>query len=109
MFTISKEPTFTHDVTARVPVDGGYVEESFKATFRAIPPEEAEAYDLTRTDTSVDFLKRIIVKLHDIGDAEAKPVEYSDAVRDQVLRLPWARSALAMAYFSAISGARLGN
>ncbi len=109
MFTVTDEPTFTHDVTARVPVDGGYVEETFKATFRVIDPEETDSFALATTDGSAAFLKRVIVRLDDIGDAEKKPVEWSDKVRDEVLKLPWARRALARAYFEAISGAKAGN
>lgn len=109
MFTITDEPRFTHDVTARVPVDGGFAEETFKATFRVIDPEEADSFALATTDGSTAFLKCVIVRLEGIADAEKKPLEYSDTVRDAVLRLPWARSALARAYFTAISGAKAGN
>lgn len=109
MFTIAKEPTFTHEVTARMPVDGGFREESFKATFRVIDPEEAQAFDLTTTEGSSGFLKRVVVKLHEIGDAEGKPIEWSDEVLAAVLRLPWARAALARTYFGAIAGAKAGN
>ena len=71
--------------------------------------EEAEGYDLMDADSSKEFLKRIIVELHDIADAEGQPLEYSDSVRDQVTRLPWARKAIAKAYFAALNGAKEGN
>lgn len=109
MFTITDEPTFTHPVTARVPVDGGFAEETFKATFRVIGPEEKDTFDLLTTEGSTAFLRRVIVRLDEIADAEKKPVEWSDQVRDAVLRLPWARAALARTYFTAISGAKAGN
>lgn len=109
MFTVTKEPRFTHDVTARVPTDGGFREETCKATFRVIDPEEAGAFDLMTTEGSTGFLKRVVVRIEDIADAEGKPIEWSDDVRDAVLRLPWARSALARTYFSAVAGAKAGN
>lgn len=109
MFKIADEPTFRHEVKARVPVDGGHREESFQATFRVLEPKEVDTFDLNTTDGSTAFLKRVIVQLHDIGDAEGKPLEWADEVRDAVLRLPWARGALARAYFAAIAGAKSGN
>ncbi|MBN9504918.1 MAG: hypothetical protein J0I69_02735 [Altererythrobacter sp.] len=109
MFIVTDEPTFTHDVTARVPVDGGFAEETFKATFRVIDPEEVDSFVLATTEGAAAFLKRVIVRLDGIADAEKRPVEWSDQVRDAVLRLPWARSALARTYFTAISGAKTGN
>lgn len=109
MFKVAEEPTFRHKVTARVPVDGGFEEQSFEATFRTIPLEEAEAFDLMSAEGATPFFKRAIVELHDIGGADGNPVEYSDKVRDAVLALPWARKALAKAYFGAMAGAKEGN
>ena len=109
MFKIAAEPTFRHEVKARVPVDGGHREESFQATFRVIPPEEADTFDLSMTTGSTDFLKRVIVRLDEIADAEGKALEWSDEVLEAVVRLPWARTALARAYFAAIAGAKSGN
>jgi hypothetical protein len=109
MFKIAAEPTFTHDVTARVPVDGGYIDEKFRATFRTLDPAEAGKFDLMTAEGSTAFLKRAVVKLDDIGDAQGKAMEWSDALFDEVLKLPWARAALARAYFSAVAGAKAGN
>jgi len=109
MFKIAKEPTFTHEVVTRAPVDGGFEEQKFKATFRAIDPEEAETFDIVTLEGSTAFLRRVVVQLHDVVDAEGKPVEWNDAVLLAALRLPWARTALARAYFAAIAGAKAGN
>ena len=109
MFTIADEPTFTHDVEALVPVDGGHEKQTFKATFRVVSPDELEQYNLNETISSAEFLKRVVVKLHDIGDAEGNAMEWSDRVFEQVLKLPYARGALARAYFSAMTKAKSGN
>ena len=109
MFKLAKEPTFRHQVEAKVPVDGGFEDQSFEVTFRAIDAEEAEGYDMGDAMSQTAFFKRIIVELHDIGDAEGKKLEYSDTVRDQVLRLPWAKKAIAKTYFASLRGERLGN
>lgn len=109
MFKIVQEPTFTHTVKARVPIDGGFREESFKATYRVIDPVELEKLDLSTNEGSTEFLHRTVARLDDIGDAEGNAVEWSDEVFAMVLRLPWARAALARGYFSAIAGAKAGN
>lgn len=110
MFKIVTEPTFTHPVTAKVPVDGGgFLEEKFKATFRVIAPDEADAFDLLTNEGSTAFLKRVVVRLDELGDAEGQPIEFSEQVFDAALKLPWARGALARTYFAAVSGAKAGN
>ena len=109
MFKVTNEPTFTHKVNTRAPVDGGFEEQAFKATFRVIDPEEADTFDISTIKGSSGFLRRVVVKLDELADAEGKAVEWNDAVFDAVLRLPWARSALARTYFGAVSGARAGN
>lgn len=109
MFKLAAEPTFRHTVTAKVPVDGGFEDQSFAATFRAIGMDEAESFEMMDATSVKAFLERIIVELHDIGDVEGKALEYSDNVRDQVTRLPWARKAIVKTYFAALNGAKEGN
>ena len=109
MFKIVQEPTFTHEVIAKVPVDGGFRDEKFKATFRVIDPEEAESFDLSKVEGSTNFLRRVIVRLSDIADAEGAPIEWNDEVFTAVVKLPWARGALARGYFGALTGAKSGN
>lgn len=109
MFKIAAEPTFRHEVSAKVPVDGGFETQKFKATFRVIAPEEIDGYDLAETKASSDFLRRVVVRLDEIAAADGEPIEWNDAALEAVLRLPWARAALARGYFSAIAGAATGN
>jgi hypothetical protein len=109
MFKVAAEPRFTHEVKVKVPVDGGFQEETFKATFRVLGPAKLEAVDLTSATGSMDFLREVIVSLDDLADAEGKPVDYSDEMLGHVLKLPYARRAMAQTYFDAVSGARQGN
>ncbi|NCP19070.1 MAG: hypothetical protein GW855_07925 [Erythrobacter sp.] len=109
MFKIIEDVTFTRPITAYRPQGEGQVEEKFTATFRVIPPDEADDFNLLSTEGATEFLKRVIVRLDDIGDAEGKPVEYTEGVRDQVFRLPWARGPLARTYFEEVRGAKAGN
>jgi hypothetical protein len=109
MFVLDADPQFTHTVKVKVPDDGGYRDESFQATFRVIPAEEAATFDLTSGAASADFLRRAIVHMDGLVTVDREPVSYNDAVRDQVLGLPYARAALGRTYFEAIQGARAGN
>lgn len=109
MFKIVADPTFTHTVKIKVPIDGGFTEETCKATYRVLDPAVAESFDLGSRQGSTDFLRAAIVRLDDLCDAEKKPVEWSDAVFTQVLRLPYARVALARGYYNAVTEAVTGN
>lgn len=109
MFVVSQDPRFTHTVEAMAPTDGGFTKQSFKVTFRLVEGEEFETFDLNTREGSTDFLKRIIVGMDELIDADRKAVPYSDAVRDQVIRLPWARKAIVRTYFTAVNKEAEGN
>lgn len=109
MFIVDTDPKFTHPVKVRVPVDGGFEEQSCKATFRVIPTEEAAEYDLTDGESSAAFLRRALVSLDDLVDRNNQPVPYNDQLRDQLLSLSYFRAAVARTYFEAMAGARAGN
>jgi hypothetical protein len=109
VFVLDPTPTFAHQVKVRVPSDGGHLDQSFKATFRVLPIEKSATFDLTDGPSSTAFLREIVTHLDDIVDATNAPVSYSDTLRDQLLELPYVRSALVAAYFAAIGGAKLGN
>ena len=94
MFVVEETPTFRHTVTADVPVDGGFSKQQFGVTFRLLDSDAADELDLSTRKGSDEFLRSIIVELHDLVDAKKQPVAYSDAVRDQVIALPWARRAI---------------
>lgn len=108
MFNVAKEAIFTRTVTVRVPDGYGVREESLKATYRVLPTDEAEKYDLNTSEGSAALLRRALVRLDDCVDDNG-PVEYSDLLRDQVLRLPYARAAIALCYFREAQGAKEGN
>ena len=74
-----------------------------------VDPARLDGHDLRTTEGSTAFLKDVLVKLDDIADETGSPLSWSDEVRDAVLCLPYARTALAAAYFKAMVGAREGN
>lgn len=109
MLKIVQTPTFTHKVKARVPTDGGHRDEEFSATFRVLPASQAENYDYTTGAGMTEFLRAVVVRLDELADEQGKEIPYSDAVRDAVLDLPYARRALADTYIAAVTKAAAGN
>lgn len=109
MFVVTNDPKFTHVVDAMAPTDGGFQKQSFKVTFRLVEGEEFEKFDLNTREGSTEFLRRIIAGMDELVDANDQAIPYSDAIRDQVIRLPWARRAIVRTYFSAVNKEAEGN
>ncbi len=109
MFKIADNPTFTVTVPVFVPTDGGHRKETFKATFAVVPTDEVARFDLADEKSTREFLARAIVSLGDIAGEDDQPIPYSDELRDRVLSLPYARLALARAYFDSVTKVRAGN
>src|SRR3546814_273597 len=99
MFKLADKPTFRHVVTAMVPIDGGFREETFAVTYNAIPAEDVDQFDTGTVKGSTAFLRRVIFSLDDIAGPDGKALPYSDELRDEVIRFPWARRAIAAGYF----------
>jgi hypothetical protein len=109
MLKIAKEPTFRHQVTARVPIDGGHEDQQFSVTFRVLPVSVMDGARLEEVGGTGAFLQQAIVGLDDIVDEAGKPVAWSDALRDRVIDTPFLRQALIRAYFDGVAGAAAGN
>lgn len=109
MFKVTEERQFTAKLRAFVPVDGGHKEESFKARFRVISNERVEDFDLSTTEGTSDMLRAVIVEIFELADENGQPLSYNDDVRDAVINIPYARTALIRGYFDNISKGRKGN
>lgn len=103
MFVLAKEATWIWPVQVRVPQEGGFVTQTFKARWRLV--EKARREELVRTEAGVDELIRLsVTELLDIRDADGAPVPHSDALLETLLALPWCRRGLAEAMIEAWSG-----
>jgi hypothetical protein len=109
MLRVTNEPTFTHDCTVQVPVDGGFREDKCKATFKVLPTDEVDKFDLATEKGTKEFLLAALVRIDELEGENKQPVSYNDEIRDQLLRVPYVRLALARTYFDAVGKARLGN
>lgn len=112
MFKLTTDPRFTHQVKVQVPVDGGFKEQSFKATFKVLPidqlvtEEDAAASDETAQALT---LRKVVVGLDDLVDDANEPIPYSDEIRDQLIAVPYVRIALMQTYIRAITKVKAGN
>lgn len=103
---ILTRPTFTHKITARVPIDGGFRDEVFTVKYQlASIPAGTQTPDYSADD----FLRDIVVEIGDLVDEAGKPLPWSDEVRDAVFALPWASVAIVQGYFAAVNGAKAKN
>lgn len=111
MFIVATNPQFTHTVPILVPSDGGHLNQSLKVTFRVVDSDEehAEKFDLATIAGSIGFCREVIVSLDDLVDADNKPMSYSDEIRDRLLKVPYIRTAIARAYYEAMTKATVGN
>ena len=109
MFKITKNPTFTHTVPVRVPVDGGFENESMKVKFKLLDDDVMATYNTSTMQGQKDFLDAAIVSISDLVDAENKPVDFNDKIKKQIIGLPYARNALLKGYTDGIVPGLLGN
>ena len=109
MFKIAKTPRFTHVVPIKVPVDGGFDEQTIRATFEVITDDEFASFDTMTAEGLKDLVRKILVRLDDMVDEQGKPLPYSDDLRDQLLELPYMRLGLLRGYQAAMIGAKAGN
>lgn len=106
MFKLAANPTFTHDVEITEPVDGGHRKQKLKTTFRVITTDR---YQELIKDGDLALLREVVERFHDVEDENGQPVEYSDALRDQLIQLPYIRIGVVRGYNEAIVGARAKN
>jgi hypothetical protein len=104
---INKTPTFT--VSVPLVLDGIDEPQAFRATFRAISDEEALAAETRTVDGFKAFLRRVVVRLHDLVDDQDAPVEFTPELLEEMLGFQHIRMALQAAYWKSVMKARLGN
>ncbi len=109
-FTIRKEHTFRHKVTVRVPVDGGFSNETFTAVFKVLPKDKAEELlERVKDAPDVGLLREILVGFEDVMDEAGNAIEYSDETRDLLIGIPYVAIPLIKAYHEANLGFRAKN
>lgn len=109
MFKITKNPEFSHPVRVKVPTDTGFADHTFTARFRALTITESEKHDTMSTTGTNAFLAEVLVGWEGVTDDEGQPVAFSNAARQALIDIPFARVALLDTYNLAMIGAKRGN
>lgn len=102
MFTLQKNPVFKTTARIVVPTEEGDVEQTLGVKFRLLPD------DATKMEPT-EFLREAVVLLDDIVDEAGRPLTYDDALREQMITIPFVRMGLIRAYWAALSKAKVGN
>ena len=100
IFTEERPKLFDCPVDVRLP--GGETQ-TFTARFEELDAEEIAA--LTGGERAdADLVRRVLVDWHDVVDDAGTEVEFTTELRDRLLTRPYARYAIASAYYRAILG-----
>ncbi|NEX47600.1 hypothetical protein [Pseudotabrizicola algicola] len=109
MLKIVKNPEFTAPVKVQVPAEGGYADMNFTARFKALTVSESEAFDMMSIRGTDDWLRTILIGWDGVVGEDDQPLSFNNAVRDQLLDVPFIRMAIIQAYNAAMMGAKRGN
>lgn len=108
MFVMSDNPEFETEAKGKLPGDQGEPF-SFRPKFVALGATEQKTFDLNTEGGTADFLRRTLIGLSDVLDANGEQVPFSDATREWLIDRAHTRAALVQAYFGGVYGAALGN
>lgn len=106
-FKIALKPTFKAKVEVYTANDrGGHDKSTFTAEFARC---DMEQLDELRAMSQTEVLKKQLVGWSDLLDESDQPVDYSDATRSAILRIPEAVHGLSHAFWRSVIKAREKN
>ena len=106
MFTVSRAPTFTHEVDITVPVDGGSERVKLKTRFRVKSLDELASLE---REGETQLFAAVVDRFEDLADDEGKPVDCTDKVKEQILGYAFVRTGIRQAFMAAMLGAERKN
>jgi hypothetical protein len=111
MFKITKNATFTHDVTIHAPVDGGYDEQTLKVRYRILGLDKLTKFNVTvgDLDTQRDYCNAIVDGFDGLVDDDMKPIVCTTALREQLIDTSFVRVPIIHAYEQAMTKAKSKN
>ena len=106
MFTIRRDHTCTRFVTVNVPVEKAFRKETFTAEFKVLDQDEARTIEETAPDgeESRSLLRKVFIGMSDVKDADGNAAEFSDEIRETMIKVPYVAMALIEEYYKAITG-----
>ena len=105
MFKINRNPTFSHKVKIRVPVDGGFADHEFTARFKHVPWSELSAVERDPAEQ----LRRVWIGWDGIANENGEALSYSDEAREMLIDMMFIRVPVLKAYVDAVTGVKRGN
>lgn len=111
-FVLTQSSSYTWPVTVEFPTDGGRTEkQTFDAEFRRLSQsrlrEIAQAID-TNEITDTDIATEVLVDWSGITDGTSE-IPFSDKALRQLLDIPMVATAIVVAFFSSVNGAKRKN
>ncbi|MFZ9654548.1 MAG: phage tail assembly chaperone [Limnohabitans sp.] len=111
-FVLKQSTTYTWPVTVEYPVDGGRTEKStFDGEFKRLPQsriKEITAAVEANELTDVDIAEEVLVGWSGVSDG-ADEIPFSQSALAQLLEVPLVASAIVMAFFNSLTGAKRKN
>jgi len=109
MLNLDLAPTFTRTASFHIPSGSGFVEQDCTVTFSALTLEEFAGFDMSKPEDVKRFLVRVVQGMGELVNGQGEPVDYSTAVRDQLINQDWGRQGLVRAYVLGRQKAAVGN
>jgi hypothetical protein len=111
MFKVTKNPTFTHDVTVMVPVDGGFDEQSLKVKYNVLDLDQLQKHELSNGNVKAqgDYCNAIVADFSDMVDDDGKPITCTTALRQKLINTAYVRIPIINAYEAAMTKAKAKN
>lgn len=109
MFKLKTNVEFAWPVKVQVPTDGRHVEQPFTARFKQV--DRSRFVDLNNGDAEeeTNLLREVLIGWDGIGDENGEPIPFSEQTRDQLLEIPYVRTAIVEAFFEGIAGRKRKN
>lgn len=109
MFKLMNEMNWVWPVALRVPAEGGFLDQRFRAKFRLAPEHLRHEIGMARSDAELQqrtatLMREALVEIYDVMDENEAPLALTDATREALLANPLILRGLTQAYVEALSG-----
>jgi hypothetical protein len=109
MFKLMPEMTWLWPVSVKVPSEGGFIDQAFRARFRLAPDELRYAIGEARTDQELQqrtaaLMSAALMEIYDVVDEHDAPVALNDVTRPALLANPLILRGLTNAYVQSLTG-----
>ena len=112
-FVLKQSDTYSWPVTFDIPIDGGRHErQTFDGEFKRLPQSRIrEIGKLIEDGETLDsaIAAEVLVGWSGVTDADGKDVPFSQKALEQLLDVPLLATAIVMAYFASLQGAKRKN